>query len=125
MKKDQDFLGILDPADESVIARWLDDQFVFKGPVELIDGPAFKLVVSTLDNRFGEKIKEPYKSKLRQGIKIVLNEPNFEEASKKVTELLDEAIDIPYINDETEKLIFKGLHLIILAVAARVKPETV
>jgi hypothetical protein len=115
--------GILSPESESKIAKWLDDAIVLKGPLELIDGPAFKLVISTLDNKYAEKIPEPYKTKIREGLELVMNESDFEEASRKATEYLDTIIDIPYINDETEKLVFRGLHMIIIAVAAKINTK--
>jgi hypothetical protein len=114
--------GLLSKAMESKIAKWLDDQVKLDGIFELVDGIAFKLLISQLDNSFGEKIPEPYKTKIQEIIVIVFEEEDIEKAIGTALDFIDEMVDIPYLDDESEKLLFDGLLMVLLSILAKITP---
>jgi len=117
--------GILTPGIEAKIASWLDDQIKLNGILETVDGLAFKLVISQLDNNLGEKIPEPYKTEIREIITAILEDQDYENAITNAFDFVNEQIDIPYLDDETEDLLFKGLISIVLSIVAKINTKKV
>lgn len=115
--------GILTKSMESLISTWLDDQVKLNGIYEAIDGLAFKLVISQLDNNFGDKIPEPYKEQLKQTITVIFEEKDYEKAISDTFIFLDELIDVPYIDDESEALMFQGFMSIVMSIIAKLNTE--
>ena len=105
-------------ADEA--GQWLDEKIKLPAILETIDGMAFKLVINQLDDNFGEKVPEPYKAQISGILADLFEEKDREAALLKLGELVDSLIDIPGIDDITEKAIFSGLMQIAGAVLANV-----
>lgn len=115
--------GLLTKKMENQIAAWLDDQLKLNGVFEMIDGVGIKLIITQLDNTYGEKIKEPYKTKISETISVVFEEKDATKALTISVNFLDEIIDVPYLDDESEKLLFQGLLTILLTVLSKILPE--
>lgn len=113
--------GILTKAVEAKLATTLDELVKVEGIWEAIDGMAFKLAISALDDNLGEKIPEPYKEKLRQLFNKILEEENYEEAVYLGFEFLDEIVNVPGIDDDMEAMLFDGLARIVVAVIVQLK----
>jgi hypothetical protein len=106
--------GILTKKTEKKLGQGLDDLIKLPTLLEGFDGAAFTLAIRAIDNNFGEKIPEPYKTELREQFELIFDEENYEEAVKKGFDFIDGLIDIPGIDDETERLIFAGLANIVI-----------
>ena len=115
--------GLLTKQMQNKISEWIDEQVKLNGVFEVMDGVAIKLILSQLDDIFGEKIPEPYKSKLAEVINVVFEEKDKEKAIKLVLDFANEKIDIPYLDDDSEKLLFDGVYTILLTILSKVSPE--
>lgn len=115
--------GLLSELVEDKVSQQLDDLYNGSGIVELLDGKFFKLTISLLDNKFGEMVKEPYKSEIRELIHTVYMEENVEAGITIAFSYLNSHIDIPLLDDAMEDMLFKGLLQITLSLVAKVKPE--
>jgi hypothetical protein len=113
--------GILTPEMESKVSQYLDDIVKLEGILEAIDGLAFKLVITQLDNNFADRIPEPYKTEIREVLSDILMDNDYNSAINKGLALLDSIIDIPMFDDESEALIFEGLASILIAILAKIK----
>ncbi len=112
--------GILTKEMEVLISEMLDNLFVFDNKIiEAVDGKLFRIIISQIDDRFGEKIPEPYKSTLRDILITVFQEKDYQLAISIGVTFIDSQVDIPGIDDETELLIFKGLETILFAILAK------
>lgn len=112
--------GILTKVGENKIGSFIDDKVELPALWESIDGQVFKFTIGQLDDYFGEKINEPYKSTIREiGIQI-LEETNFNNAISLALTFIDSQVDIPGIDDATELAIFKGLEYIAFAILAKI-----
>jgi hypothetical protein len=115
----KEFKGVLSPELESKIAQWLDDAIKLPAILEAVDGMAFKLVISQLDNKFGEMIPQPYKGQISELFEMVFDEQDYTAAITLGFEALDTIIDLPLFDDETEALIFEGFAQIVIAILAK------
>lgn len=108
--------GLLTEEQEAFVSGLLDDLIDFKNPVlEGLDGPAFKVLVSVVDNNLIDKIPEEWQNP----IEPILDEAmagNWEEAADKVADLLNEKIDVPGLDEISEQLIFNAILQLILGV---------
>lgn len=102
-----DTKGIFTKEQEQKIAGILDDVAKLKGFLELVDGYAFKIVIAFVDDEFAERIPEQYKDKLRALATALLNE-DFDLAETLASEAINELVDLPLLDEETEGVIFKG-----------------
>ncbi len=105
-------------ADEAGV--WLDGKIKLPAILEAVDGMAFKLVINQLDDNFGEKVPEPYKSQIAAILLDLFEEKDKQAALLKLGEFIDSLVDIPGIDDLTEKAIFDGFMQIAAAVLANV-----
>ena len=103
--------GILTKSLESLVANWLDDVVKLKGVWESIDGIAFKMAITQLDDYFGDKIQTVATT--------IFEEKDYNLAVSIGLTFIDTQVGIPGIDDETELLIFKGLETIIFAILAK------
>jgi hypothetical protein len=110
--------GLLTKKMEQEAAKWLDEKIKLPAILEAVDGMAFKLVVSLLDDNYGDKVPEPYKTEIRELLTEIFEEKDLQAATYMALDFADSLIDIPYFDDETEALIFKGLAEIVAAVFA-------
>ena len=99
--------GILSKKAEKELGNIADD-LVKAGFLEVIDGTAFTFVIGFIDNKWGDKMPEPYKTDLRTVLDTVIIDKDYEVAIDEVMNRLDILIDIPFLDDESEKEIFAG-----------------
>jgi hypothetical protein len=115
--------GILIGELESKLAEILDNLIVLKGIWETFDGPAFKLVISAVDNNLGEKIPEPFKTEIRDMLTEILGEQDYATACTMASAFADRLIDIPGLDDMTEKMIFDGIFTVVAGLLAKANTE--
>jgi hypothetical protein len=115
-------LGILSSKLEGILAEQLDKLVVLKGILEAVDGTAFKLVISVIDNNLAERIPEPFKSTLAGLLIDIFEETDYNKAALKAAEFVDGLVDIPGLDDTTEKQIFISIFTIVASLF--VKPNT-
>jgi len=101
--------GIISKKAEKKIGGKYLDNLVKAGIFELVDGQMFTYAVRFLDDKFGEKVPEPYKSEIRDLIDTIVIDENYAGTIDEVCIYLDEIIDLPFLNDEAEALLFNGL----------------
>lgn len=111
--------GILSEKLEQILANELDRLIVLKGILEALDGTAFKLIISVIDNNLAEKIPEPYKTAIAAVLLEIFEEKDFEAAAIKAAELVDGLVDIPGIDDPTERQIFVSIFTIVASLLAK------
>lgn len=111
--------GILSSKLEGILADELDKLVVLKGILEAVDGTAFKLVISVIDNNIANKIPEPYKTAIAGVLLDVFEDKDFDSAALKAAELVDGLVDIPGLDDHTEKEIFISIFTIIASLFAK------
>ncbi len=111
--------GVLTKASENASSSLLDELVKLPGILEQFDGVAFKIVITQLDDNFGEKIQEPYKSAIRDIATQVFEEKDYKSAITLALTFIDSQVDIPGLDDPTELAIFKGLEYIIFALLAK------
>ena len=113
--------GILTAVQEKKLAQMLDDLVKLKGVLELVDGYVFKVVITLLDDRVVDKLKEEIKIKLAALVDAVLGEDVLL-AEQLATDIINSLVDIPGLDEESEGLIFKGvIELIVGAILIEVE----
>ncbi len=113
--------GILTKELECLLAKQLDALVVLKnGILEALDGTAFKIALSTIDDNVADKIPEPWKTNLRAMLTDILEEKDYQEACTKAALLIDELIDIPGLDDDTEHMIFTGIFTVVAGLLAKI-----
>ena len=117
--------GILSSKLESRLAQMLDNIVKLKGVLETVDGVAFKIAISAIDNNIGDKIPEPYKSTITKMLTEILEEKDYATACQLASDLIDTLIDIPGIDDPTEKMIFTGIFTVIAGLLAKINTDEV
>jgi hypothetical protein len=105
--------GILTLEQEKKIASLLDDVLKLKGIAEFIDGYLFKAIITFIDDKFIDKLKEEIKIKLAALAEAVLAE-DVELSEQLATDLINSLIDIPGLDEDSEGLLFKGIIEIIV-----------
>jgi hypothetical protein len=100
--------GFLTPEQEKLLAEALDEFLKFKNAImEKFDGPVALIVIKGVDNRLADRITPVWKTPLIPIIDKAL-EGDIEETRKLVTDLVNEKIDIPGIQEEVELMMFDG-----------------
>lgn len=99
--------GILKPEQEKKIAALLDDAVKLKGITELLDGYLFKAMITFVDDTYVDKIKDDLKTKLAELANACLSE-DVETAEAIASELLNDLVDIPGLDETSEGLLFSG-----------------
>lgn len=115
--------GLLTELVRDKAAQQLDDLYKGSGLIEVLDGKIFKLTISLLDNKFGEMVKDPYKTEIRELVHTVYMEEDVEAGLTMAFSYLNSHIDIPLLDDAMEDMLFKGLLQITLSLVAKIKPE--
>jgi len=100
--------GILTPEQEKKLASLLDDLIKLPGILEIIDGYVFKAIITILDDRVLDKVKEDIKIQLADLVQAILDN-DVDLAENIATDLMNGLIDIPELDEESEGLIFKGI----------------
>ena len=112
--------GILSAKLEGILANKLDELVKLKGVWESVDGLAFKIVITTIDNNLADKIPEPQKTDIRELLTEILEEKDYDSACQKAADMIDRLIDIPGLDDATEQLIFTGLFTVVAGLLAKI-----
>jgi hypothetical protein len=112
--------GILTSALENQLATKLDDLVKLSGLLEAVDGLAFKLAITAIDNNVADKIPEPYKTALAEVLVQILEEKDYATACQLASDFIDGLIDIPGLDDATEKMIFTGIFTVIAGLLAKI-----
>jgi len=112
--------GILTSELESKLAGMLDEIVKLKGVLEAVDGVAFKIAITAIDNNVADKIPEPYKSKVSELLIEILEEQDYAQACVLASDFIDALVDIPGIDDPTEEMIFTGIFTVIAGLLAKI-----
>ena len=100
--------GILSKELESTLAKLADDAIKLPGVWEILDGTGFKIAIAIIDDNVAEKIPEPYKAQITAILEKILKEKDYEAAALLVADAVDLLVDVPGIDDATEKFMFVG-----------------
>ena len=117
--------GLLTKTIEEKLSKKLDELVELGGVWETVDGLAFKLAISGLDDTLGEKVPEPFKTTIKDLLIDIIEEQDYSKATAKGFDFLDELIDIPGIDDAMEALLFKGMATIVIAIIVSLKKDEV
>ena len=91
-----------------MLAKALDEFLKFKNAIiEKFDGPVALIVIKGVDNRFADRINPEWKTPLIPVIDKAL-EGDVEETRRLVTDLINQKIDIPGIQEDIELMMFDG-----------------
>lgn len=107
--------GVLTLEQEKKIAELLDNLLKLKGFLEMVDGYVFKAIITFVDDKYVDKLSVDIKTKLAELITAVLAE-DVPLAEQLATELMNQLIDIPVLDEEAEGLIFKGVIELVVGV---------
>lgn len=99
--------GIFTADQEKKIAELLDEAIKLKGILELIDGYVFKAIITFGDDALLDKLPENFKLKLSAIADAVLAE-DVDNAEILVAEILNELVNIPVLDEDSEGLLFKA-----------------
>ena len=108
--------GILTKKATKAISEKLDSAIILKGIWEMLDGLAFKTVINAIDDNFGEKVPEPYKSDISNLLDQVFVDGNYENAIDLATEKINELVDVPFLDDAAETELFNALASILKSI---------
>lgn len=98
--------GIFTPEQEEFLAKVLDDFFKFKNKLyEQFDKATFRLILRVSDDSTLDNISSQWKLKLIPIVDEAIK-GNIDEVRKYVTDLLNEKIDIPKLDEEQELMVF-------------------
>lgn len=98
--------GLFTEAHEDFLAVVLDEFFKFKNPIfEQFDKMAFKTLIRVGDDSGLDKIDPSWKDRLIPIIDAALDN-RIEDVRLYLTDLMNEKIDIPKIDEEQELLLF-------------------
>jgi hypothetical protein len=100
--------GILTSAQEQKLSELLDNVIKVKGLAEFLDGYVAKAVLSFIDNKYADKLREDIKVKLGALIDAVIAN-DLPLAETLAADVVNSLIDLPGLEDEDEGLIFKGV----------------
>jgi len=118
--------GIFTKEQEKKLASLLDELIKLKGLFEMVDGLVFTAIISMVDDNLINKLPDNIKLKLSEIAEAALAE-DVETAEIKATELLNELLDVPLLDEETEGLLIGAfVRLIVSSVLAWIerKKET-
>ncbi len=111
--------GVLTPEIKEALSQWLEEKINVGAILEPFDKMVFKLVIGQLDDNFGSKIPEPYKTEIRETLTLIFQENDMEAGIANVFEFIDSLVDIPFFDDESEKLIFEGLSTLLAGILVK------
>ena len=116
--------GLLTKEQEKFFAELLDDAIPFPNPlIERLDKAAFKLIISAVDDNLADRIPEGWQSPVEPIIDAAM-QGNWEDAGEHASKMINQKIDIPGIDEESEGAIINGvIQLIIGAVISRSSAE--
>jgi hypothetical protein len=100
--------GILTKDQEQKLSQMADDVLVFKNVIlELVDGYLAKVLITLLDDKVVDKLKEDVKIQLA-GIVDAAFAEDIELVKTLSANLINSLVDIPGLDETSEGLIFRG-----------------
>jgi len=101
-------IGFLTPDQEKLLAEALDEFLKFRNAImEKMDGPVALLVIRGVDNRFADRINPEWKTPLIPIIDRALA-GDIEQTRQLVTDMMNNKIDIPGVQEDIELMMFDG-----------------
>jgi hypothetical protein len=111
-------IGFLTSDQEKLLVEALDEFLKFKNAImEKMDGPVALVVIRGVDNRFAERVHPEWKTPLIPILDKAL-EGDIEETRRLVTDLINQKIDIPGIQEDVELMMFDGFTRFAVAAVA-------
>lgn len=100
--------GILTREQEQQLSQMIDDALVLKNVIlELIDGYLARVIITLLDDKVVDKLKEDVKVKLAALVDAGFAE-DVELVKTLAADLINNLVDIPGLDETSEGLIFRG-----------------
>lgn len=101
--------GFLTNDQEKQLAKIIDDAIKAKGLLELVDGFAAKALITVIDDAVLNKINlsDALKFNIQALIDAALNE-DVEEAQDIASDIINDLVDVPGLDEDTEGLLIKG-----------------
>lgn len=99
--------GILTRDQEQKLSTMIDDALVLKSILELVDGYLARVIVTLLDDKYVDKLKEDVKIKLAALVDAGFAE-DVELVKTLAADLINSLVDIPGLDETSEGLIFRG-----------------
>lgn len=99
--------GILTRDQEDKLSKMIDDALVFRGLIELVDGYLARVLITVLDDKYVDKLKEDVKIKLAALVDAGFAE-DVELVKTLAADLVNSLVDIPGLDETAEGLIFRG-----------------
>lgn len=97
--------GILTKADEKWLAKFMDAAIKLKGFMELIDGGLIRVLLTTLDNIVVDKyISDEWQNPIERLIQL-----GKDRDKEGIAAFLDEKIDLPFIDNFSERIAFQSV----------------
>jgi len=90
---------------KDLIVKVADDVVKLPGWAEPFDGMAFKILVNFIDKQGDKVIPDKFDELINMAVALALNK-QYEEAAAEAGAALDALVDIPYLDDDVEKLVF-------------------
>jgi len=116
--------GIWNSDQEKYIAGAIDNSIKAKGVLEIVDGYLAKVVIVIVDDKGLDRLPEDLKPKLSALTDLAIA-GDVQACEKLGAEILNNRIDIPGIDEQTEYIIFNGAMTIIVgAILAQVRKLT-
>jgi len=106
--------GIFTKEQEKKLASLLDELIKLKGLFEMVDGLVFTAIISMVDDQLINKLPEEIKIKLSELAEAVIAE-DVEEAELLATDLINQLLDIPLLDEDTEGLLIGSLIRLIVS----------
>ena len=106
--------GLFKKEQEQFIAVLLANKIEFRNILlQRLKKPAFKLIISTIDNNLIDRIPDDWQSPLIPIIDAAM-ESRWETAGEAAASLINEKVDVPGIDEISEQAIINGLIQMIL-----------
>ena len=107
--------GWLSKEQEKKLADIIDDAVKAKGLIELIDGFLAKITITLIDDEVIDRINVPDDIKLKIGelVDAAIDE-DVDEAQEVAADIINDLVDIPAVDEDSEAVIFEGAIKIIV-----------
>jgi len=99
--------GILTVVQEQQLAVMVDDALKLKGLLEWIDGYLAKVLITILDDKLVDKLKEDLKIKLASLVDAAMAK-DVELSETIAADIVNSLVDVPGLDETTEGLLFRG-----------------
>ena len=117
--------GILTSEQEKKVAELIDDAIKAKGILEVVDGYAARILVSQIDNSLIDKINidEDLKVQIQELVDAAI-EKDWDTVEDLSSEIINELVDVPGIDEDTELLLFSSaIKFIVAAIKQKAQKE--